>query len=72
MFFFTLHFCILILTLDYHSLSLKMTREDNIHKALYDSTLVSGSLFAVVLTSVEFIELLGLCMCGNFVEMFSI
>lgn len=66
-FFFPLHFYILILTLGHHSLSLGMTRESSFHKALCDSTLVSGNL-TVVLSSVGLIELLGLCMYSNFAE----
>lgn len=45
-----------------------MTREGNFYKALYDSTVVSGNLFAVVWSSVGLIEFLGLCMHGNFAE----
>lgn len=67
-FFFTLRVYILILTLGHHSLYLKMTREGNFYKALYDSTVVSGNLFAVVWSSVGLIEFLGLCMHGNFAE----
>lgn len=45
-----------------------MTRQEGFYKSLYDSVLVSGGLFAVVLSSVGLIELLDLCMPGNLVE----
>ncbi|PKU29054.1 transcriptional repressor nf-x1- hypothetical protein [Limosa lapponica baueri] len=41
-----------------------MRGEGNFHKALYDSTLVSGNSFAVVLSSLVLIELPGLCING--------
>lgn len=58
----------MFLTVGHHSPSVKMTRKEGFYKALYDSVLVSGHLFAVVLSSVGFIELLDLCVHGNLVE----
>lgn len=61
-------FILIFLTLGHHSPFVKITRQEGFYKGLCDSVLVSGHLFAVVLSSTEMIELLHHCMHGSLVE----